>query len=175
MSSEKNNNRIIKRLVRWIWVLFLVLIVSGVFFIFTIRINLWNLYGDFPSYRSLENPRSELSSLLFSSDNVLLGSYYRKNRDQIEYKDLSPGSVLEYHIISRLFLEKNIHEYHSCGHTYDYLLNWTDKTRDYINYEIFKDSFYMHLQYLFEYKLLMKLRKIPCYEKVKKIFFAVRI
>ena len=86
------------------------------------------------------------------------------------YKDLSPGSVLEYHIISRLFLEKNIHEYHSCGHTYDYLLNWTDKTRDYINYEIFKDSFYMHLQYLFEYKLLMKLRKIPCYKKVKKYF-----
>jgi len=81
------------RLIRWIWGLFLFVIVFGTLFVFSIRINLFNLYGGFPSYRSLENPKSELSSLLFSADNVLLGSYYRKNRSQIEYKDLSPALV----------------------------------------------------------------------------------
>jgi len=93
MQSEEKKSRIMKRLVRWIWGLFLFGIVFGLLFILSIRINLGNLYGDFPSYRSLENPRSELSSLLFSADNVLLGSYYRKNRSQIEYKDLSPELV----------------------------------------------------------------------------------
>jgi penicillin-binding protein 1A len=50
------------------------------------------LWG-FPSYKSLENPKNELSSLLYSVDGVLLGSYYRKNRSQIEFDDLSPELV----------------------------------------------------------------------------------
>jgi penicillin-binding protein 1A len=93
MPDKENKNDKIKRLVRWIWGLFLFGILFGILFIVSIRINLGNLYGGFPSYRSLENPKSELSSLLFSADNVLLGSYYRKNRSQIEYKDLSPELV----------------------------------------------------------------------------------
>jgi penicillin-binding protein 1A len=93
MSSNDKKSKHIKRLTRWIWGLFLFGIIFGILFIISIRINLGNLYGDFPSYRSLENPKSELSSLLFSADNVLLGSYYRKNRSQIEYKDLSPELV----------------------------------------------------------------------------------
>ena len=84
MLSEKKKIGIIRRLLKWIWSLFLFGIIFGILFVFSVRINLGNLYGDFPSYRSLENPRSELSSLLFSVDNVLLGSYYRKNRSQIE-------------------------------------------------------------------------------------------
>lgn len=93
MSTQKNRNQIINRLTKWIWGLFLFGIVFSILFILSIRINLWNLYGDFPSYRNLENPRSELSSLLYSADNVLLGSYFRKNRSQIEYKDLSPELI----------------------------------------------------------------------------------
>jgi penicillin-binding protein 1A len=93
MPSKEKKSLTIKRLNRWIWGLFLFGIIFGILFIISIRINLGNLYGEFPSYGSLENPRSELSSLLFSSDNVLLGSYYRKNRSQIEYKDLSPELV----------------------------------------------------------------------------------
>jgi penicillin-binding protein 1A len=93
MLSEKKKIGIIRRLVRWVWGLFLFGIILGILFVLSVRINLGNLYGDFPSYRSLENPRSELSSLLFSADNVLLGSYYRKNRSQIEYQDLSPELV----------------------------------------------------------------------------------
>ena len=93
MPVKENKNGNINRLIKWIWGLFLFGIIFGIIFILTIRFNLGNLYGDFPSYRSLENPKSELSSLLFSADNVLLGSYYRKNRSQIEYQDLSPELV----------------------------------------------------------------------------------
>lgn len=88
--KKKNNYNL---LIRWIWGIFLFSIVFSILFVFSIRVNLFNLYGGFPSYSSLENPKSELSSLLFSADNVLLGSYYRKNRSQIEYKDLSPELV----------------------------------------------------------------------------------
>jgi penicillin-binding protein 1A len=67
MSSNDKKSKHIKRLTRWIWGLFLFGIIFGILFIISIRINL--------------------------ADNVLLGSYYRKNRSQIEYKDLSPELV----------------------------------------------------------------------------------
>lgn len=90
---DNNNNRLYTRIVRWLWGIFICSIIFSMLFVFSIRINLMNLYGGFPTYRSLENPKNELSSLLFSVDGVLLGSYYRKNRSQIEYKDLSQQLV----------------------------------------------------------------------------------
>jgi len=92
MNSEKKEI-IFKKVVLWMWRLFGIGILLAILFVFTIRINLFNLYGGFPSYRSLENPKSELSSLLYSMDGVLLGSYYRKNRSQIEFKELSDELV----------------------------------------------------------------------------------
>jgi len=59
MSSNDKKSKRIKRLVRWIWGLFLFGIIFGILFIISVRINLGNLYGDFPSYRSLENPKNE--------------------------------------------------------------------------------------------------------------------
>lgn len=85
--------KIYDKFVRWIWRLFLAIVVLAILFVFSIRINLFNLYGGFPSYRSLENPKNELSSLLYSVDGVLLGSYYRKNRSQIEFDELSDELV----------------------------------------------------------------------------------
>ncbi len=92
MDSERKL-KIYNKIVRWLWRLFLVGVIFSILFVFSIRINLFNLYGGFPSYRSLENPRNELSSLLYSRDGILLGSYYRKNRSQIEFNELSDELV----------------------------------------------------------------------------------
>ena len=85
------------------------------------------------------------------------------------FKEVSPGSILEYEIIKNLFSGKKGYEYHSCGHNYEYLLNWTDKTRDYVNVEIFNKTFSMSVLFKFEYEALVVLRKMPFYENVKKI------
>ncbi len=92
MNAERKL-KIYHKIVRWIWWLFLAGTVFAILFVLSIRINLFNLYGGFPSYRSLENPKNELSSLLYSMDGVLLGSYYRKNRSQIEFDELSDELV----------------------------------------------------------------------------------
>jgi penicillin-binding protein 1A len=122
MPDKENNNGYIKRLVKWIWIVFLFGIVFGILFIISIRINLGNLYGEFPSYRRLENPKSELSSLLFSADNVLLGSYYRKNRSQIEYKDLSPE------LINTLVFTEDYRFYNHSGISFPDLMRVAIKT-----------------------------------------------
>lgn len=92
MDSERKL-KLYRKFVRWIWWIFLGGVLFSILFVFSIRINLFNLYGGFPSYRSLENPRNELSSHLYSRDGILLGSYYRKNRSQIEFDELSDELV----------------------------------------------------------------------------------
>ncbi|HLF34642.1 MAG TPA: transglycosylase domain-containing protein [Cyclobacteriaceae bacterium] len=90
---QKPNHIRIKQLAIWLWSLFLLCFLMSLLSIFFIRINFLDLSGGFPSYRSLENPRNELSSLLYSADNVLLGSYFRKNRSQVSFDELSPELI----------------------------------------------------------------------------------
>ncbi len=90
---KKNKPDKIRNIVRWLWVLYFVGLIVFISFVYSIRVNFLGLYGGFPSYKSLENPKNELSSLLISSDNVLLGSYYRKNRSQVSFEELSPELV----------------------------------------------------------------------------------
>jgi len=51
------------------------------------------LLGFMPSFEELENPKSNLASEIYSSDNVLLGKYYFENRSNIHYNNLSPYLV----------------------------------------------------------------------------------
>lgn len=89
------------------------------------------------------------------------------------FKSLSPGSVLEYNIIKTLFEESKVREYNSCGHTYDYLLNWTDCTRKLINVEIFNSGCRSYSLYALEYKLIPILRKYKI-KNIKHLFRPVQ-
>ena len=82
-----------RRLIRTIWIAFLLFL--GVFssYIFTVKNNLWNFYGALPSLAVLENPKSDLSSELYSADGVLLGKYFRKNRSPVTYEDISQNLI----------------------------------------------------------------------------------
>jgi CelD/BcsL family acetyltransferase involved in cellulose biosynthesis len=74
------------------------------------------------------------------------------------FKDVSPGSILEYEIIKRLFADGTVYEYNTCGHTYDYLMNWTETTRKHQDLEIFDHNFKMSMLFSLEYKILDTLR-----------------
>lgn len=88
------------------------------------------------------------------------------NRD---FKDLSPGSVLEFNILRQLFSERSLKEYNTCGHTYNYLLNWTDNTREYMNIEIFSKRFRPYSLYLLEHRVLPVMRRLGL-DKIKKLY-----
>jgi len=76
------------------------------------------------------------------------------------FKSLSPGSILEFNILKALFEEGKVTEYNSCGHTYDYLLNWTDNTRKHYDIEIFSRHFLPHSLHTLEYRILPVLKKL---------------
>ena len=85
-----------------------------------------------------------------------------------DFRELSPGSVLEFNILKRLFTARSLKEYNTCGHTYNYLLNWTDNTRRYMNIEIFGRSFRPRSLYALEYQMLPVMRKMGL-NKIKNL------
>ena len=49
--------------------------------------------GKLPTFDELENPKSNLASVVYSSDGKILGKYYAENRVNCTYKELSPYLV----------------------------------------------------------------------------------
>ncbi len=62
--------------------------------VLAVNTNAGNLFGRMPNLRTLENPRSELASEVYSADGVLLGKYFRENRTPVDYEDL-PQNVID--------------------------------------------------------------------------------
>ncbi len=80
--------------IRTMWVLFGLGVVGLGIFVLAVSGNFLNLFGRMPNLKTLENPRSELASEIYSSDGVLLGKYFRENRTPVEYKDI-PQNVID--------------------------------------------------------------------------------
>jgi penicillin-binding protein 1A len=53
----------------------------------------WGIFGSMPSFEDLENPDSNLATEIISSDGVILGKYFQKNRSQLKYSDLPKNFV----------------------------------------------------------------------------------
>jgi penicillin-binding protein 1A len=53
----------------------------------------WGLLGSMPSFEDLENPDSNLATEVISSDGVVIGKYFQKNRSQLKYSDLPKNLV----------------------------------------------------------------------------------
>jgi penicillin-binding protein 1A len=47
-----------------------------------------NLFGPLPTFDDLENPKTNLATEIYSSDNKLIGTYYVENRSNVEYSEL---------------------------------------------------------------------------------------
>ncbi|MCH7409550.1 transglycosylase domain-containing protein [Belliella sp. DSM 111904] len=82
-----------QKLIKYIWIIFLAGFFGFIIFLWSVSVNFLGLYGELPDFKALENPQSELASELYSSDGVLLGTYFRENRSPVTYNDLSPNVV----------------------------------------------------------------------------------
>ena len=90
--------------------LFWKIIIGGIAFvaIFIFSIGL-GLFGKLPSFRDLENPKSNQASEIISEDNVVLGTYYIQNRSNVSYEQLSPN------VINALIATEDIRFYSHSG------------------------------------------------------------
>jgi penicillin-binding protein 1A len=82
-----------QRIVITLWTLFAGGVLALVLYVFAVSINFLNLFGDLPDLKTLENPKSELASEIYSVDNVLMGKYFRENRSPVSYEELPENLV----------------------------------------------------------------------------------
>jgi penicillin-binding protein 1A len=80
-------------LIRKIWKWSGIGVITFLLYIFAVQFNFLWLFGGMPSLQELENPKSQLSSILLSEDGVELGKYFRENRSPVEYEELSPNLI----------------------------------------------------------------------------------
>jgi penicillin-binding protein 1A len=78
-----------KRISILLWVLFFAIVLSVPFYLYSVRYDLGGLYGGMPDLEELENPKSQLASIIYFADGVEMGKYFRENRNQITYEELS--------------------------------------------------------------------------------------
>jgi penicillin-binding protein 1A len=81
----------IKRYNRNIWKV----VIGGFFVLVLLFVAVgFGIFGSLPSFRDLENPKSNQSSEVIGDDgHTTLGTYYIQNRSSVSYKQLSPNLV----------------------------------------------------------------------------------
>ncbi|MFC3198914.1 penicillin-binding protein 1A [Parapedobacter deserti] len=80
----------VSRYTRNFWTILIGAILLGFLFIFSVGIG---FFGKLPTFRDLENPKSNLASEVISADSVVLGTYFVQNRSNVRYDELSPHLV----------------------------------------------------------------------------------
>ncbi|WP_197088615.1 penicillin-binding protein 1A [Rufibacter radiotolerans] len=79
--------------IRTLWKLFGLGVVFVVVYFVAVDLNLFYLFGASPGLDDLENPRSNLPSEIYTADGVMVGRYFRENRDPVPFDSISPMMV----------------------------------------------------------------------------------
>jgi penicillin-binding protein 1A len=86
----KNPNQDINK---YNWYIWKTVIGFFAFFVLLLIVTYLGLFGPLPSFRDLENPKSNQASEVLSDDKTVLGTYYVQNRSSVNYSQLSPNVI----------------------------------------------------------------------------------
>ncbi|MBC8053379.1 MAG: transglycosylase domain-containing protein [Sphingobacteriaceae bacterium] len=88
------------------WKIVIGCISFGIILLFSIGLG---LFGALPTFKDLENPKSNLASEIIADDGVVLGHYFAQNRSNIRYQEISPN------VINALIATEDIRFYEHSG------------------------------------------------------------
>ncbi|MCE2896169.1 MAG: transglycosylase domain-containing protein [Flammeovirgaceae bacterium] len=83
----------IPKAIKYVWIAFLCFFLGFPLYILSVKADLFGLFGGMPSLAEIENPDNDLSSEVLSADGVSLGRYFRYNRSQVHYEELSEDLI----------------------------------------------------------------------------------
>lgn len=88
------------------WKIVIGCVAFGIILLFSVGLG---LFGPLPSFRDLENPKSNQASDVISDDGVVLGSYFVQNRSNVAFDEISPN------VINALIATEDIRFYNHSG------------------------------------------------------------
>ncbi len=68
-----------------------------------------NVFGKLPGFEELENPKTNLATEIYSSDQVMLGKFFKENRTIVDFNDVSPN------LLNALIATEDIRFYEHSG------------------------------------------------------------
>ncbi len=81
------------KFIRFMYRFFLGTTAASILFIVAVNYNFLWLFGGMPSLYELENPKSQMASLVISEDGQEIGKYFRENRNPLEFEQLPDNIV----------------------------------------------------------------------------------
>jgi penicillin-binding protein 1A len=87
MTSSKNSP------IKYIVITWLVIICPVLLFFLVVMLTSMGTFGELPEVEELQNPKNNLASIVYSSDGNVLGKFYKENRVNVKYNELSPNLV----------------------------------------------------------------------------------
>jgi penicillin-binding protein 1A len=78
---------------RYNWYIWKTVIAFLALFVLMLVVTYFGLFGQLPSFSSIENPKSNQASQVLAADKTVLGTYYVQNRSSVNYPQLSPNVV----------------------------------------------------------------------------------
>jgi penicillin-binding protein 1A len=81
------------KFIRFMYQFFLGTTAASILLIVAVNYNFLWLFGGMPSLYELENPKSQMASLVISEDGQEIGKYFRENRNPLEFEQLPENIV----------------------------------------------------------------------------------
>jgi penicillin-binding protein 1A len=81
------------KFIRFMYRFFLGTTAASILLIVAVNYNFLWLFGGMPSLYELENPKSQMASLIISEDGQEIGKYFRENRNPLEFEQLPDNIV----------------------------------------------------------------------------------
>lgn len=82
-----------QKFIRFIYRFFIGSTLGIILLILAVNFNFLWLFGGMPSLQELENPKSQVASLIISEDGQEIGKYFRENRNPLSFEEL-PDNVV---------------------------------------------------------------------------------
>jgi penicillin-binding protein 1A len=93
LSNKMNNKLTSQDIRRYNWYIWRFFIACFAILVIVILATYLGSFGPLPSFRDLENPKSNQASEIISSDKQILGTYYIQNRSNVTYNQISPNVI----------------------------------------------------------------------------------
>ena len=79
-----------KKIIQALWLGFGSIILSLFLLTYSVRDNWFGLFGYIPGFEVLENPKSDLATILYADNGKdILGKYFKTNRTNVDFDHIS--------------------------------------------------------------------------------------